>query len=162
MKRLLLPLILMLPATACSAETIENQSAKPIRTQEYKEENTMTQNPNRQSVRLLVNGQTFDITLEENPTAQAFVQLLPLDLSMQDHLNNEKYAALPKALPADDKRAGRIEAGDVMLFQGNTLVVFYESFDSSYRYTKIGKIKNPNALKQALGKNDVQVKWHME
>ncbi|ATD65884.1 cyclophilin-like fold protein [Neisseria weixii] len=119
-------------------------------------------NDAHQTAYFTANGQTFDIQLENNPTAQAFAELLPLDLTMRDHLNNEKFAALPNALPRQDQTAGYIQTGDIMLYQGGTLVVFYECFTSSYRYTRIGKINNPDQLKQALGRKDVQVKLTIE
>lgn len=146
MKPLWILAIFALFLTACHAQTP---------TQAPKQEHAM----NQHVISLSINNQTFDLQLENNQTAQSFANLLPLDLSMQDHLNNEKYAKLPKPLPADDKRAGRIEAGDVMLFQGDTLVVFYESFDSSYRYTRIGRITETDNLKSTLGSGSVRVKF---
>lgn len=113
--------------------------------------------PTAQSARIIVNHQPFEIELENNPTAQAFAELLPLELSMKDHLGNEKFAALPKSLPSDDKRAGQIHAGDVMLYQGKTLVVFYENFHSNYRYTRIGRITQTDTLQNALGSDGVNV-----
>jgi hypothetical protein len=110
-------------------------------------------------ISLRINNQVFDLQLENNPTAQSFANLLPLDLAMKDHLNNEKFATLPNALPTKDKTAEQIYAGDVMLYQGDTIVIFYESFRSSYRYTKIGQISNADTLKQTLGRGNVQVKW---
>ncbi|HGO5854156.1 TPA: cyclophilin-like fold protein [Mannheimia haemolytica] len=148
-------LMLMTLTTACSAESAKQQTNKPPQTQE----NTMNQTESPQTASVSVNGQTFTLTLENNPTAHAFAQMLPLDLTMSDHLNNEKYAALPKPLPANDQPAGQIHRGDVMLYQGDTLVLFYKSFASNYRYTKIGKIENADRLKQLLGKETVHVKW---
>ena len=37
-------------------------------------------------------------------------------------------------------KPGRVEAGDVMLYGDDCLVIFYESFDTEYSYTKIGYI----------------------
>lgn len=142
-------LMLMCCATACTAEPAKTQT----------QEQTMNQTAKSQTASISINGQTFTLTLENNPTAHAFAELLPLDLTMRDHLNNEKYAALPKPLPNDDKIAGQIHAGDVMLYQGDTLVLFYDSFASSYRYTKIGRVENAEMLKQTLGKDDVAVRW---
>lgn len=109
------------------------------------------------TAKLTINDKTFDIVLENNPTAQDFAKLLPLTLSMSDHLNNEKYATLSTSLPTNDKPAGQIKAGDVMLYQDDTLVIFYESFKSQFRYTKIGRIANIDDLKTALGAGDVKV-----
>ncbi|MEG9488011.1 cyclophilin-like fold protein [Mannheimia indoligenes] len=159
MNRLLLPLILMLTAAACSAESpaTGQSNAQNPNTQNLKiQEKTMSQNP----VSVSINNQVFEVQLENNQTAQSFANLLPLDLVMKDHLNNEKFATLPNALPTNDKTAGQIHAGDVMLYQGDTVVIFYENFDSNYRYTKIGRISNADTLKQTLGRGDVQVKWN--
>ena len=98
---------------------------------------------------------TFSTELADTKAAQELTALLPLTLEMQDHLSNEKFAELPKALSRNDQAVGRIEAGDIMLWGGNTLVVFYESFQSSYRYTKLGKIKNTAQLKNAVGAGKV-------
>jgi len=41
---------------------------------------------------------------------------------------------------------GTIRTGDILLYGDNTVVVFYETFQSSYRYTPIGRISNPDGL----------------
>lgn len=159
MKMLIFGGMLGLSLCACQAQT---PSEKPTQNQQEPSVNktsaqTAAPAP-AQSLRLFAGGRHFEITLENNPTTAAFAGLLPLDLTMSDHLNNEKYAALPKSLPANDQTAGQIRAGEVMLYQGDTLVVFYESFNSSYRYTKIGVITDTKDLKTALGKGSVAVK----
>ncbi len=147
MKPLWILAIFALFLTACHAQTP---------TQPPKQEHAM----HSSVISLSINNQVFDLQLENNPTAQSFANLLPLDLAMNDHLNNEKFATLPNALPTNDKTAGQIHAGDVMLYQGDTVVIFYESFHSNYRYTKIGRISNADALKHSLGRGDVVVKWN--
>lgn len=88
-----------------------------------------------------VNGEKLAVDLEENATASALVGLLPFTVSMDDLNGNEKYVYLDKSLPVDAYNPGRIEAGDLMLYGDNCLVVFYESFDTEYSYTKIGHIE---------------------
>ena len=89
-----------------------------------------------------IKGQKLEVKLAENATVSALLKMLPLELSMSDLNGNEKYAYLAEALPVDAVRPGRVEAGDVMLFGDDCLVIFYESFDTSYSYTKIGHIDN--------------------
>ncbi len=97
----------------------------------------------------------FTATLEETETAQAFAKLLPLEKSMVELNGNEKYYDLHQNLPSDPKKVGRIEAGDLMLFQNNFIVVFYKTHSTSYTYTRIGKIDNPAGLAEAVGSGDV-------
>ena len=104
---------------------------------------------------LTVDGASFAIALEDNATAAALAELLPLELDMTELNGNEKYADLPESLPTDSTRVGSIEAGDVMLFGDDCLVVFYKSFDTSYSYTRIGHIDNADELAAALGSGNV-------
>ena len=93
------------------------------------------------------------IDLEDNETALEFSKLLPLTVNMKELNGNEKYVYLDDSLPTNPYNPKHIEAGDVMLFGDNCLVIFYKSFDTSYSYTKIGHIDNlPN-----LGNKDVTV-----
>lgn len=100
---------------------------------------------------MTVGAERFTITLEDNPTARAFVQLLPLVLDMDELNGNEKHAKLPRALPTDPQRPGTIRAGDLLLYGNDTLVVFYATFRSTYSYTRIGRIGESAALGRVLG-----------
>jgi len=79
---------------------------------------------------------------------------------------NEKYYN-PKQnekLPIQNAKAGTINAGDLMVWDAsyNSLVLFYETFNSPYKYVKIASIYNPTNLKQVLGNKDVKVKFELE
>ena len=93
-----------------------------------------------------ISNQKLGIDLENNSTASALIKLLPLKLSMNDLNGNEKYAYLNESLPTNTYSPKHIEAGDVMLFGDNCLVIFYESFDTSYSYSKIGHIDDLPSL----------------
>ncbi|OAM30904.1 hypothetical protein A7P95_02035 [Eikenella longinqua] len=108
---------------------------------------------------LSINGQTFAAEFADTKAAAEFAALLPLALDMSDYNRNEKVATLPKTLTAADTAVKRIEAGDILLWQGNSIVVFYESFDTPYRYTRIGKITDAAGLKAALGAGNTAVRF---
>ena len=93
-----------------------------------------------------INGEKLEIKLEDNSTVSALLKELPLEVSMSDLNSNEKYVYLDNSLPTNTYSPKHIEAGDVMLFGDNCLVVFYKSFDTSYSYTKIGHIDNLPSL----------------
>jgi hypothetical protein len=106
---------------------------------------------------MTVGERRFAITLTDNEAARAFAALLPLTLDMSELNGNEKHAELPRALPAKESRPGTIRNGDLMLYGTDTLVVFYSTFDSSYSYTRLGRVDNPADLAPALGRHSVRV-----
>ena len=106
---------------------------------------------------MTVGERRFAITLADNVAAHAFAAQLPLTLDMSELNGNEKHADLPKALPANASRPGTIRDGDLMLYGADTLVVFYSTFNSSYSYTRLGRVDEPAGLAQALGPGSVRV-----
>ena len=106
---------------------------------------------------IIINGQTFLATLYDNETASALKAKLPLTLNMSELNGNEKYNYLPFSLPTDASNPGQIRAGDLMLYGSDCLVLFYESFPTSYRYTPIGRVNDPSGLADAVGDGGVQV-----
>lgn len=110
-----------------------------------------------QEINLQIGNRTFAATLEDNAATIALVFLLPLTLNMEDLNRNEKFAPLPKNLPTQSFSPENIQNGDLLLWGANTVVIFYESFSSSYAYTRLGKIDDPSGLKEALGTGNVKV-----
>lgn len=104
-----------------------------------------------------INGTEFALVLEDTPAAQAFCNLLPLEVEMAELNGNEKYVYLDESLPTDPRCPQTIEAGDVMLYGDRCLVVFYESFATSYSYTPIGHLADPEGLAAAAGPGSAMV-----
>lgn len=102
-------------------------------------------------IKITVGTTSFVATTLDNATARAFVALLPLTVTMSELNANEKYYHLEGNLPASPERVSTIHAGDLMLYGQNSVVLFYESFTTSYSYTRIGAIDDPTGLKTALG-----------
>lgn len=103
---------------------------------------TISNEGNVNEVTININGNEYILSLEDNETAKEFTNILPLDITMQDLNDNEKYYNLASPLLSNDYAVGTIKKGDVMLYNSDTLVIFYKDFDTSYKYTKIGFIEN--------------------
>ena len=99
----------------------------------------------------------FAITLADTEAARAFAAMLPLTIDMADLNSNEKHADLPRSLPMSASRPGTIRNGDLMLYGSRTLVVFYLTFDSSYSYSRLGRVDDPSGLAEALGPDAVRI-----
>ena len=140
-KKILLVLIVIL-ITGCSNNKVELT----------KENNYLGVN---NQVKVLIDKKEYTINLEDNETAKEFVNMLPLELNMNELNGNEKYVYLERKLPVNPSNINKINAGDVMIYGNDCLVIFYKSFISSYSYTKIGHIDNlPN-----LGNDSISIKF---
>lgn len=122
---------------------------------EENENNDSNEMGNKLNIR--IGTSAFTLTLEDNAAAKAFKKLLPMTLNMSELNGNEKYFNLKTDLPSAASRPGTIRTGDLMLFGSNTLVLFYETFSSSYSYTRIGKVDNSSELAHVLGSGNVTV-----
>ena len=136
-----------------------SQSASTSSAPSPKEENPMN---NIISITVTVGDTTFFATLEDSETSRALAQLLPLTLNMSELNGNEKYFYFDQSLPTDSKRPGQIHTGDLMLYGDNCLVLFYESFSSSYSYTRLGSIDDPEGLAQAVGHGNATVTFAVQ
>ena len=93
-------------------------------------------------LKINIDGKDYIMNIEKNETTKHLINILPKTFKMSDLNDNEKYIYLDESLPKDEILPRYINAGDVMLFGDNCLVIFYKSFDTVYKYTKIGHIDN--------------------
>ena len=108
-----------------------------------------------------VGGRTFYATLEENAAASAFARLMeaaPVALHMEDYSGFEKVEPLGTDLPASNTPI-TTQAGDIVLYQGNQIVLFYGS--NTWSYTRIGKIDDLSGWEESLGSGDVTVTFSL-
>ncbi len=102
---------------------------------------------------------TLTAELGNNSSADALIELLSdgdVTIDMSDYGNFEKVGDLGKTLPTNDEQI-TTEAGDLILYQGNNFVIYYDT--NSWSFTKLGKIKDcsQEELKEILGNGDVTV-----
>ena len=104
-----------------------------------------------------VNGMEFKATLENNRAAETLVSIIesnPLELDLRDYGGFEKVGSLGFSLPSSNRQI-TTHPGDIVLYQGNQIVMFYGS--NSWSYTRIGHIDDLRGWEEALGRGDVTV-----
>ena len=125
--------------------------------QNVKEEETMDR-------KMIVEGggKHFTATLEDNKAAETLAEMMqedPVTIQMSDHGGFEKVGDLGTDLPTSNRQT-TTQAGDIVLYQGNQIVIFYGS--SSWSYTRLGRIDDLTGWETALGDGDVTVTFALE
>lgn len=111
------------------------------------------------AMKLLVGDTSFTATLVENSSTDALKALLaegPVTVHMRDYGSMEKVGDLGRILPTNDRQT-TTQAGDLILYQGRALVIYYAP--NSWSFTKLGSIDDVTSteLKKVLGSGDVTV-----
>ena len=108
-----------------------------------------------------IGAHTFTATLEDNAAVDALVEMMesgPLTLQMSEYAGFEKVGELGADLPASNSQT-TAQAGDIVLYQGSQIVIFYGS--NSWSYTRLGKIDDLTGWTDALGSGDVSVTFSL-
>ena len=109
-----------------------------------------------------IGSSTFTAALEDNSAVDALVEILeegPVTLQLRDYSGFEKVGSLGVSLPTSNRQT-TTQAGDIVLYQGNQIVLFYGS--NSWSYTRLGKIDDLAGWEEALGSGDVTVTFSMD
>ncbi len=73
------------------------------------------------------------------------------------HLSIDEFYYFSESFPTRTESVSSIHAGDLKLYGSSCLVLFYESFSTSYSYTSLGYVENPGELAEVLGTGSVHV-----
>ena len=140
---------------------ISNISEEQGNTQEGDEENMALteQNNENTKLKLNINNHELTATLYDNSSVDALVEALsegPITINMSDYADMEKVGPLGMSLPQNNENINT-EAGDLILYQGNSFVIYYSI--NSWSLTRLGKIDNvtEEELIEILGDGDVTV-----
>lgn len=147
--------VLVLCLAACS--TASHPSPTSTISPEPKEDTTV----DTHTFYLTVEGVTFPATFADNQGAEALADLLtdgPLTLSLEDYGGFEKVGSLGQSLPTSNTHI-TTQSGDIMLYQGNQIVLFYGS--NSWSYTRLGQVTDLTGWQEALGHGDVTVTFSL-
>ncbi len=90
---------------------------------------------------ITIGNQTLPVTLVKNNATEALMAALaanPITYEADDYGGFEKVGALGISLPTNNQQL-TTQAGDVILYSGNQIVLFYGS--NSWSYTRLGRIE---------------------
>ncbi len=102
---------------------------------------------------LYINNNKLEVTLAKNKAVTALIDILKqsdITYTADDYGGFEKVGSLGHSLPTENSQI-TTEAGDVILYSGNQIVLFYGS--NSWSYTRLGKINgySTSELRTLLG-----------
>ena len=86
---------------------------------------------------LLIGETEVPVTWEDNSSVDAIRELLPLTIEMSMYGGFEQVGPIGHDIIRDDEQTDT-EPGDIVLYAGNQIVVFYGS--NSWAYTRLGHI----------------------
>ena len=145
MKKVLLLLLMIFILFSC-----ENKKEEII----YEEVDVMKE------INLYIDDELIDIIWEDNESIKELKKQLEnndISIEMSIYGGFEQVGPLGFSLPRNDKQINTT-AGDIVLYSGNQIVIFFGS--NSWSYTKLGRISNKSQeeLNDLLGNKDVQIR----
>jgi hypothetical protein len=112
---------------------------------------------------LRINDKEIAVRWEENESVEALKDLIqetPLTINMSMYGGFEQVGSLGTSLPRNDTQT-TTQAGDIVLYSGNQIVVFYGS--NSWSYTRLGHVELSAAeMTELLSRENVIITLYVE
>lgn len=106
-------------------------------------------------IKLLIGKRQVPVTWEDNASVDALKDLLPLTIPMSMYEDFEQVGPIGQTIPSDDQEMST-ECGDIVLYSGDQIVLFYGS--NFWEYTKLGHISlSKQEMTDLLGNGDVEI-----
>ena len=179
-KFLLIGIVLVFSLAACGTvqQTESNTTNDSVETQESSEQSNTTnhatdsisesekteasdetQNDAEEYMHLFIGDTEVSVAWEDNESVSALLDLAKagqLIIEMSMYGGFEQVGSLGSSLPRNDKQT-TTESGDIVLYSGNQVVIFYGS--NSWAYTRLGRItdKTVTEMTELLGNGNVAI-----
>ncbi len=169
MARFVCMLLVVLSLTACNVReapvgspTFPAQSAAPVEETVSPQQSPEAGSSQEEAMlKITVGDYELLTTFEDNSSAEEFKQLLaqgPVTVEMDDYGGFEKVGSLGTTLTRNDRQI-TTEPGDVILYQGNQLTIYYGT--NTWSFTRLARIDDPTDLKAKLGEGTVQITFSL-
>lgn len=150
--------------TNTSGQTGNTENTEEDNTENNENEGDTIMNTNK--IRITTGNNSFTATLADNSSSEALKQHLTqgnISIRMNDYGDMEKVGSLGFSLPRNDRQT-TTGPGDLILYQGNSFVIYYDS--NSWSFTRLGKVDNVSTREQMLqllgGKGEITVTLSLE
>ncbi len=139
------------------AETTPSVHMPSERSTESSKPDPALQNTSEDTMYIIIGKHILNVKMADNSSAKALLALLKeedITVDAHDYGNFEKVGPLGTKLPTNDAQI-TTEPGDVILYQGNQITVYYDT--NSWSFTRLGKVQGVTAeeLKAILGDRNV-------
>ena len=139
--------------------TAKDSNESKERFEEEKEQVIENNTNEDRYLKITVNNEELIVKLENNDASNELYNYLnneSVTVNAHKYGNFEAVGALPFSLTTSDQEY-KTKPGDVMLYQGNQITIFFDS--NTWSYTKLGSVTNKSKeeLKNILNKEDVQL-----
>ena len=144
-------------STASETEEITVSGSESTMPETGLPETEETEAPAMGSLVMKIGSTVVDVTWEDNASVEDLKKLAASGLTIQMSMYGsfEQVGPIGQSIARDDKQT-TTEPGDIVLYSGNQIVVFYGS--NSWSYTRLGKINlTEKELKDLLSNGDVTV-----
>ena len=146
-------IMMMFAISACTGRT-SNDSAVSMREQEESREEVIVVD----ELLLSVGDKNLSVEWEDNESVDALKDLAGsgMKINMAMYGGFEQVGSIGTSLPRNDSQM-TTSPGDIVLYSGNQIVIFYGS--NSWAYTRLGKITglNEKELEDTFGNGDVTI-----
>ena len=159
-------LVMALMMAGCGSETPDEEKAADTMPVETKKETAETDTAEEKleitenTMRLLIGETEVPVTWEENASVDALKELCPLTIKMSMYGGFEQVGPIGQSIVRDDQQTST-DYGDIVLYAGNQVVVFYGT--NSWAYTRLGHVElSQQEMRELLANGDVTITFEIE
>ena len=157
----ILSVLLMLSGcTGVQEAGADNGSRAQVQIADRQENEPAIETKREKTMKLTIDNTAVPVTWEQNASTAALQELLPLTIELSTYGGFEQVGSIGQSIVSADKQT-TTQYGDIVLYAGNKLVIFYGS--NSWAYTWLGHIElSQQEMTALLNRDGVTVKLEAE
>ena len=146
---------IMLIFSGCFANQPTNADVIGEKQQTEIQSERVAGNQEARTMKLAIGETEVPVTWENNASVADLQKNLPLTIQMSQYGGFEQVGSIGRSIVRDDQEI-TTHYGDIVLYAGNQIVIFYGS--NSWAYTRLGHINlSQQEMTELLSKHDVSI-----